>query len=86
MTVLVVWKSALHWVGLKQVTRGLHEPHQPAGIVVNYSQDFLHPRLSGSTAGYRPFQVKSEADTKRQKGILAAIVELELYQRIFETD
>jgi hypothetical protein len=30
--------------------------------------------------------VTSELDAERQKGILAAIVELELHQRIFETD
>jgi len=55
-------------------------------IVVNYSQSFLHPHLSASAAGYWPFQVTSWADAERQKGILAAIVELELHQRIFETD
>ncbi|MGC2668848.1 MAG: hypothetical protein WA220_06670 [Candidatus Nitrosopolaris sp.] len=55
-------------------------------IVVNYSQGELHPYLSGSTAGFWPFQVTSEADAGRQKGILAAIVELELHQRIFEID
>ena len=55
-------------------------------IVVNYSQGELHPHLAGSTAGFWPFQVTSEADAGRQKGVLAAIVELELHQRIFETD
>jgi hypothetical protein len=55
-------------------------------IVVNYSQGELHPHLSGSNAGFWPFQVTSEADAGRQKGVLAAIVELELHQRIFETD
>ena len=53
---------------------------------MNYSQNFLHPHLSGNTAGYWPFQVTSEADAQRQRGILAAIVELELHQRIYETD
>jgi hypothetical protein len=33
-----------------------------------------------------PFQVTSAADAGRKKGVLAAIVELELHQRIFETD
>lgn len=69
-----------------QVTRGPHEPLQPVSIVVNYSQNFLHPHLAGSTAGYWPFQVINEADAERQRSILAAIVELELHQRIFETD
>ena len=69
-----------------QVIRGPNGPLQPVRIVVNYSQGFLHPHLSGSTAGFWPFQVTSEADAGRQKGILAAIVELELHQRIFETD
>ncbi len=69
-----------------QVTRGPREPLQPVRIVVNYSQGFLHPHLSGSTAGYWPFQVTSREDAERQKSILAAIVELELHQRIFETD
>lgn len=55
-------------------------------LVVNYSQNFLHPHLAGSTVGYWPFQVTSEADAERQKGILASIVELELHQRIYETD
>lgn len=62
------------------------EPLKPVCIIVNYSQNFLHPHLSGSTAGHWPFQVTSEADAERQKGILSAIVELELHQRIFETD
>lgn len=69
-----------------QVTRGPHEPLQPVCIVVNYSQNFLHPHLAGSTAGYWPFQVMNEANAERQRDILAAIVELELHQRIFETD
>ena len=69
-----------------QVTRGPREPLQPVRIVVNYAQGFLHPHLAGSTAGYWPFQVRSQADAERQKGILAAIIELELHQRIFETD
>jgi hypothetical protein len=68
------------------VTRGPREPLQPVRIVVNYSQGFLHPHLSGSAAGYWPFQVTSQADAERQRSILAAIVELELHQRIFETD
>jgi hypothetical protein len=65
---------------------GSHQSLQPVCIVVNYSQNFLHPHLSGSSAGYWPFQVTSQADAERQKGILSAIVELELHQRIFETD
>jgi hypothetical protein len=69
-----------------EVIRGPREPLQPVRIVVTYSRNFLHPHLAGSTAGYWPFQVTSEADAERQKGILAAIVELELHQRIFETD
>lgn len=69
-----------------QVIRGPNGPLQPVRIVVNYSQGELHPHFSGSTAGFWPFQVTSEADAGRQKGILAAIVELELHQRIFETD
>jgi hypothetical protein len=69
-----------------QVVRGPQGPLAPVRIVINYSRDFLHPHLSGSAAGYWPFQVTNEADAERQKGILAAIVELELHQRIFETD
>ena len=69
-----------------QVIRGPRQPLKPVSIIVDYSQNFLHPHLSGSTAGYWPFQVTSEADAERQKGILAAIVELELHQRIYETD
>src|SRR5712692_4668547 len=69
-----------------RVMRGPNGPLQPVRIVVNYSQGFLHPHLSGSTAGFWPFQVTSAADAGRQKGVLAAIVELELHQRIFETD
>ncbi|MDQ6864160.1 MAG: hypothetical protein M3044_10080 [Thermoproteota archaeon] len=69
-----------------RVIRGPNGPLQPVRIVVNYSQGELHPHLSGSTAGFWPFQVTSEADAGRQKGVLAAIVELELHQRIFETD
>jgi hypothetical protein len=69
-----------------RVMRGPNEPLQPVRIVVNYSQGFLHPHLSGSTAGFWPFQVTSAADAGRERGILAAIVELEPHQRIFETD
>ncbi|MGC2670100.1 MAG: hypothetical protein WA220_13060 [Candidatus Nitrosopolaris sp.] len=69
-----------------RVIRGPNGPLQPVRIVVNYSQGELHPHLSGSTAGFWPFQVTSEADAGRQKGVLAAIVGLELHQRIFETD
>ena len=69
-----------------RVMRGPNGPLQPVRLVVNYSQGFHHPHLSGSTAGFWPFQVTSAADAERQKGILAAIVELELHQRIFETD
>ena len=69
-----------------RVMRGPNWPLQPVRIVINYSQDFLHPHLSGSTAGFWPFQVTSVADAGRQKGVLVAFVELELHQRIFETD
>lgn len=69
-----------------QVMRGQHKPLEPVRIVVNYSQNFLHPHLAGSNVGYWPFQVTNEADVERQRGILTAIVELELHQRIFETD
>src|SRR5260370_36393688 len=62
------------------VTRGFPQPLQPVRIIVNYSQDFLHPHLSGSTAGYLPFQITSEADAGSQKGILACIVEMEMDQ------
>ena len=69
-----------------RVMRGPNGPLQPVCIVVNYSHGFLHPHLSGSTTGFWPFQVTSAADAGRQKGVLAAIVELELHQRIYETD
>lgn len=69
-----------------QGTYGRQQPLEPVRIVVTYSQNFLHPHLCGSTAGYWPFQVKRESDAERQQGILAAIVELELHQRIYETD
>jgi hypothetical protein len=69
-----------------RVMRGPNGPLQPVRIVINYSLGFHHPHLSGSTAGFWPFQVTSAADAGRQKGILAAIVELELHQRIYETD
>lgn len=69
-----------------RVTRGPDGPLQPVRIVVNFSQGFLHPHLAGSTAGFWPFQVTSAADAERQKGVLAAIVELELHQRVLETD
>lgn len=68
------------------VTRGIPRPLEPVCILVDYSQNFLHPHLAGSTAGHWPFQVVNEIDAQRQRGILAAIVELELHQRIFETD
>jgi hypothetical protein len=69
-----------------QVTYGRNKPLEPVRIIVNYSQNFLHPHLSGSATGYWPFQVITESDAERQQSILAAIVELELHQRIYETD
>jgi len=84
----VVTRFELSWPEQRaaQVMRGPRGPLQPVRIVVDYSQGFLHPHLSRSTAGFWPFQVTSAADAERQKGVLAAIVELELHQRIFETD
>src|SRR5437899_12006419 len=55
-------------------------------LPVYKAEIFQHPHLSGSSAGFWPFQVTSAADAGRQEGVLAAIVELELHQRIFETD
>lgn len=65
---------------------GLREPLQPVCIIVNYSRNFLHPHLCGRRAGYWPFQVTSQADAERQKGILSALVELELHGCVYETD
>src|SRR5258706_10296166 len=64
---------------------GPHKPLQPVRIVVNYSPGFLHPHLSGSTAGYWPSQVTNEVDASLPLGILAAIVELELRQSVYTT-
>jgi hypothetical protein len=69
-----------------RVTRGGRGPLPPVRIVVNFSHAFLHPHLSGSAAGSWPFQVTSAADAERQRGVLAAIVELELHERVFQTD
>lgn len=69
-----------------RIMRGPNGPLQPVRIVVNYFQGVLHPHLSGSATGFWPFQVTSAADARRQRGVLAAIVELELHQRVFETD
>jgi hypothetical protein len=69
-----------------RIMRGPNGPLQPVRIVVNYSQGVLHPHLSGSATGFWPFQVTSAADARRQRGVLAAIVELELHQRVFEID
>jgi hypothetical protein len=84
----LVTRFELSWPEQRRarVIRGPKGPLQPVRIVVNYSQGELHPHLSGSTAGFWSFQVTSAADAGRQKGILAAIVELELHQRVFETD
>jgi hypothetical protein len=69
-----------------RITRGGRGPLPPVRIVVNFARGFLHPHLSGTTAGSWPFQVTSAADAERQRGVLAAIVELELHERIFQTD
>jgi len=84
----LVTRFELSWPEQRRarVIRGRKGPLQPVRIVVNYSQGELHPHLSGSTAGFWPFQVTSAADARRQRGVLAAIVELELHQRVFETD
>src|SRR5260370_27576619 len=68
-----------------RVMRGPNGPLQPVRIVVNYSQGFLHPHLSRMTADFRPFQVTSAADAGRQKGVLAAIVDLQLHHPAFQT-
>src|SRR5260370_12766223 len=69
-----------------RVMPGPNGPLQPVRIVVDYSHGFLHPHLSGSTAGFWPLQVTSAAEPVREKGFLAAIVEFELHQRIYDTD
>jgi hypothetical protein len=84
----LVTRFELSWPEQRRarVIRGRKGPLQPVRIVVNYSQGELHPHLSGSTAGFWPFQVTSAADARRQRGVLAAIVELEVHQRVCETD
>jgi hypothetical protein len=42
--------------------------------------------ISRSLYVFLTFLHNLAADAERQKGVLAAIVELELHQRIFETD
>src|SRR5260370_40362656 len=64
------------------VTRGVPQPIQPVRIIVNYSQDFLHPHLAGSTASYWPFHVISEAYVGRARAITVDIVELEIDQSV----
>ena len=84
----LVTRFELSWPE-QQAARTIRGPRgrlQPVRIVVDFSRGFLHPHLSGSTAGFWPFQVTSAADAERQRSVLAAIVELELHQRIFETD
>jgi hypothetical protein len=68
------------------VAHGLSKALEPVCIIVDFSQNFLHPHLAGSTAGFWPFQVINESDAERQRGILVAIVEMELHRCIFETD
>jgi hypothetical protein len=82
----LVTRFELSWPEQKATYLDSSRSLQPVCIVVDYSQNFLHPHLSGSATGYWPFQVTSELDAERQKSILAAIVELELHQRIFETN
>src|SRR5260370_6632633 len=62
------------------VTRGFPQPLQPVRIIVNYSQDFLHPHLSGSTAVYWPFQITCGSAEGSHKGLVACIVEMEMDQ------
>lgn len=82
----LVTRFELSWPEQRAASRDSAQPLQPVCIIVDYSQNFLHPHLAGSTTGYWPFQVTSELDAERQRSILAAIVELELHQRIFETN
>jgi hypothetical protein len=67
-----------------RVKRGPKGALQPVGIVVNYSQGFLHLHLSGSIAGFWQFPSHERGRCRASEG--PAIVELELHQRIFETD
>ena len=57
----LVTRFELSWLEQRaaRVIRGPNGPLQSVRIVVNYSQGELHPHLSGSTAGFWPFQVTS---------------------------
>ncbi len=68
------------------VVRGPRGPLQPVRIVAHYGDTFHHPHLAASDIGDWPLQVTSPADARRQEGVLAAIVERELHQRIYESD
>lgn len=84
----LVTKFELSWPE-QRAAHSRREPFkalEPVRIVVDFSQNFLHPHLAASAAGHWPFQVVNEADAERQRSILSAIVELELHQRVFETD
>ncbi len=59
-------------------------PVPPVQVIALFRRGFSHPHLRGSTAGDWPMQVLDEADAARQAPVVAAIVEAELHQRIFE--
>lgn len=69
-----------------QIMRGPRAPLRPVIIKAHYGRGFLHPHLSGSSGGNWPLQILNAEDVERQRTILAAIVEMELHERIFETD
>jgi hypothetical protein len=66
--------------------RGIHAPMPPVRIKAYFPRALNHPHIAaGSLGGNWPFQIVNADDAERQAGILAAIVELELHQRIYES-
>lgn len=67
--------------------RGGDAPLPPVRIKAHFPLKFNHPHIAGgSIGGNWPFQIVNVADAERQADILAAIVEMEIHERIYETD
>lgn len=55
---------------------------EPVQVLVLFNRGSVHPHLRGAVAGMWPCQVTSEEDAARQEGVLRALIEADLHERI----
>jgi len=74
----------LSWPGQRHASARHGGRVEPVQMIAVFGRGSTHPHLRGAVAGMWPCQVTDEQDAERQEPILAAIVECELHQRIFQ--